>query len=216
MLRRRPRQSRAIELCNRTEVKRKANTFCRCKTTIERKGIHTWLVDGKIRAVCCVANRCAIRQRIPIKQQRRLTGARLRRCGVCRQQLHIRTATGRTCRTRCTSRACGACYTSRACRTCCACYTGRTSWACWACWARYARRTCRSCWARYTGRAGWTGRYMFLYTTLLLRKLESILAFYIAFLLSKASNSRRLFSIYSSIRRCWSAKVNSIVISPFL
>lgn len=157
MLRRRPRQSRAIELCNRTEVKRKANTFCRCKTTIERKGIHTWLVDGKIRAVCCVANRCAIRQRIPIKQQRRLTGARLRRCGVCRQQLHIRTATGRTCRTRCTSRACGACYTSRACRTCCACYTGRTSWACWACWARYARRTCRSCWARYTGRAGWTG-----------------------------------------------------------
>lgn len=162
MLRRRPRQSRAIELCNRTEVKREADTFCRCKTTIERKGIHTWLVDGKIRAVCCVANRCAIRQRIQIKQQRRLTGARLRRCGVCRQQLHIRTATGRTCRTRCTS------------------------------------------------------RYMFLYTTLLLRKLESILAFYIAFLLSKASNSRRLFSIYSSIRRCWSAKVNSIVISPFL
>ena len=150
MLRRRPRQSRAIELCNRTEVKREADTFCRCKTTIERKGIHTWLVDGKIRAVCCVANRCAIRQRIPIKQQRRLTGARLRRCGVCRQQLHIRTATGRTCRTR---RACGACYTSRACRTCCACYTGRTSWACWACWARYARRTCRSCWASYTGRA---------------------------------------------------------------
>ena len=155
MLRRRPRQSRAIELCNRTEVKREADTFCRCKTTIERKGIHTWLVDGKIRAVCCVANRCAIRQRIPIKQQRRLTGARLRRCGVCRQQLHIRTATGRTCRTR--RACCAGCpsFTGRAGRTC---YTGWTCCTGWTGWARYTSRPCRACCPSFTGRTCCAGR----------------------------------------------------------
>lgn len=98
-------------------------------------------------------------------------------------------------------------------RASCSARASRTGRA--GCSARASRAGWTSCTAR-ASRTGWTSRYTLLYTTFLLRKFESILAFYIAFLLSKASNSRRLFSIYSSIRRCWSAKVNSIVISPFL
>lgn len=172
MLRCSPRQTGTIELRHRAEVEWETNAFPRCKASVKSKRIDTRLVDSKIGAVRRMADGRAVRQRIPIKEQRRLTRTRLRRRRISRQQLYR----------------CGAC-------TC---------------------RTRGSGSAGRTGGTAWTCRYMFLYTTLLLRKLESILAFYIAFLLSKASNSRRLFSIYSSIRRCWSAKVNSIVISPFL
>ena len=80
-----PRQTHTIELGNCTKIEWEADAFRRCKTTIECKVINTRLTDGKAWAVGCMTDGCAIGQRIPVKQQRRLSGTGLRRCGVGRQ-----------------------------------------------------------------------------------------------------------------------------------
>lgn len=173
MLRRSPRQAGAIELGNRTEVEREADTFTGRKAAVKRKRIHARLTDREIGAVCCMADRRTIRQRIAVKQQRCLAGTGLRRRGISRQQLHIRTRTSRagcTSCSRCTARAGGACraggtaWASRACQTGCAaraggaCRTGYTARAGRSGRAGCTVRASRACWASCTARAGGSGR----------------------------------------------------------
>ena len=133
---------------------------------------------------------------------------------------------GRACNTGCAARASRACntgctagagWTRGASRAAGAGNTGCTAWAGRPCstsctaWAGGAGSTSCTAWAgragstsctAWAGRAGGASSGTNIYTTLLLRKLESVQAHQIAFLLSNASNSRRLFSIYSITRRC--------------
>lgn len=116
--------------------------------------------------------------------------------------------TGRACNTGCTAGASRAGNTGctaragRARRASRAAGAGNTGCTAWAGRTRGASRAGRARNTGCTARPGRASSGTNIYTTLLLRKLESVQAHQIAFLLSNASNSRRLFSIYSITRRC--------------
>lgn len=186
LLGRRAGHGNTVQLRHGQDIKREIHVAARRKASIEGERIHAGLIDRDIRAVIGMADRCAIHQCIAVEDQRSLSRACLRRRGVGGQQLD------RLCSACCTARdrevkhgilLCAAVGNCGVCTRLSRCHrtdidggrgsgaasaagtagcSGRTGWSC---------RTCRAGCTRGTGGAT-SGTN--IYTTLLLRKLESV------------------------------------------
>ena len=194
----RARHSNAVQLCDRQHIQREGHTIARGKTAVKRQRIHTRLIDRDGRAVVRMADRAAVNQAVAVKDKGCLAASGLRRRGKCRKQLDRGAAAGSTPRdnkvkyrgvfrtTVCDSSVsagfpgrhgadadgrCGTGVAVFAIRTGRAGRSGRTSWACCSTRSSCTAGAARAC---GTGRASRACRDTNLYTTLLLRKPESI------------------------------------------
>lgn len=172
----RARHSNAVQLCDRQHIHREGHIIARGKTAVKRQRIHTRLIDRDGRAVVRMADRAAVNQAVAVKDKGCLAASGLRRRGKCRKQLDRGAAAGSTPRDNKVKYR-GVFRTTVCDSSVSAGFPGRHG-------ADADGRCCTgvAVFAIRTGRAGRSGRTSWacgassgtnIYTTLLLRKLES-------------------------------------------